>query len=383
MVTVYVNGRFFSQPVSGVQRFGLELLKAVDRIFDDRPYLRNGLRFVVLSPRGAPLPGHLRHVVVRTVGVLQGHLWDQLELLNHARGGVLISLCGAGPVFHPRHVVAMHDAAVAANPRNFSAAYRTYHGALAPSLARWAKRIVTVSKFSRDEIAHHWPASADKLRIVPNGADHVLDSARCSSVLSDNGLEAGRYVLALGSVSPNKNMASAAAAVAKLDDTGIRLVVVGGRSSGVFSTCSIEPGARLTALGRVSDGAVRALYENALCFVFPSFYEGFGIPPLEAMLCGCPVIVSDIPALRETCGDAALYCDPHDPRSLEAQIRAVATDPDLRNTLRRRGLARARGFSWERSASLLLDVIREVADAEVLPSSLGRPASHRAHPGPA
>ena len=370
-----------AQPLTGVQRFARQLVKAMDRkAFHSS--VAGDFRFIVLAPPDAVLPD-LRHVDVRTVGRLRGHVWDQLELPGYARNGMLLSLCGAGPVFHPRHVVAMHDAAVFTNPGNYSRRYRTFHRALAPALARSAKAIITVSRFSWQELIRHCPATQEKLKVVPNGADHVLAAASDATVLRSHGLARGRYVLALGSVSPNKNVAAAAAAIAELDDAGIRLVVAGGSSSSVFSACSIERGMRLTALGRVSDGAVRALYENALCFVFPSFYEGFGIPPLEAMLCGCPVIVSDIPALRETCGDAALYCDPHDPRSLAAQIRAVATDPDLRDRLRRLGLVRARGFSWERSASLLLDVIREVANAEVVPGRLGRTSSRSAPQGQA
>jgi glycosyltransferase involved in cell wall biosynthesis len=145
----------------------------------------------------------------------------------------------------------------------------------------------------------------------------------------------------------------------------------------VFSSCAVDHDPGVVRLGRVSDGAVRALYENALCFAFPSLYEGFGIPSLEAMLCGCPVIASDIPALRETCGEAALYCDPHEPKSLARQIRALACDRDLRSKLRTLGLPRARGFSWNRSAELLLDTLREVrgscaSNRQRLPNLPGR-----------
>lgn len=361
-LSVYLNGRFLSQPVTGVQRFALETVRAFDRMLSGRADMRDEFRFVVLAPRKSVLPQDLRHVSARAIGVLAGHPWDQLELAVHARSGVLLSLCGAGPVLHPRHIVAMHDAAVFANARNFSRSYRAYYGALVPLLARTARSIVTVSAFSRNELARYSPVVANKLRVVPNGAEHILAAAADGAILATHGLVPGRYVLALGSLSPNKNGKLVSDAFAELNDPSLRLAIAGGRSARVFSGYSVERSPRIADLGYVPDNAVRALYENALCFVFPSFYEGFGIPPLEAMLCGCPVIVSDIPALRETCGDAALYCDPHDPRSLAMNIRALAGSAELRARLRELGLARARQFTWRRSAEMLLDVVREVRD---------------------
>ena len=116
---------------------------------------------------------------------------------------------------------------------------------------------------------------------------------------------------------------------------------------------------RLTQVGYVSDGELRALYENAVCFVFPSLYEGFGLPPLEAMHCGCPVIVSRCASLPEICGDAALYCDPNDPADLAAQIRVLAQSPSLRTELREAGLARVQRFTWKQSANCLSELMQQ------------------------
>lgn len=116
-----------------------------------------------------------------------------------------------------------------------------------------------------------------------------------------------------------------------------------------------------------------SLYRAAVCLLFPSFYEGFGLPALEAMAHGCPVVASDIPALREVCGDAAVYCNPHDPSDIAERILMVASDSQLRERLRRFGLARAREFSWEKCARQTLAILRSVTAHEI-------PASaHEAH----
>lgn len=353
---VYVNGRFLSQPLTGVQRYSLELVKALDRL------VCQAGSWNVLLPRDAREVQGLRCIRQRRVGRLRGHAWDQFELGVHSCEGILVSLCGSGPILHPRQVVAIHDAAVFANAGNFSSHFIAMHRLLQLSLSRTADVIVTVSEFSRSELARHLPAAASKLRVVLNAADHILDLPASRAILDAHGLSPGSYIFALGSKSANKNAKLAFQALSMVDEPGVRLVLAGVEAPRVLSAVQGPHDPRVLSLGRIGDAEVRALYENALCFVFPSFYEGFGIPPLEAMICGCPVIVSDIPALRETCGDAALYCDPHDPKSLANGIRAVANDPDLRNRLRGVGLARAQAFSWDRSAAALLDVIREVRD---------------------
>ncbi|MGH9891149.1 MAG: glycosyltransferase family 4 protein, partial [bacterium] len=117
---------------------------------------------------------------------------------------------------------------------------------------------------------------------------------------------------------------------------------------------------RIRAIGYVTDGQLRALYERAACLVFPSLYEGFGLPPLEAMACGCAVITSDTTSLPEVCGDAALYCDPSDPRDIAAQISAVLTRPDLAAELRVRAVARSRLFRWKATARAVMKVVEDI-----------------------
>jgi glycosyltransferase involved in cell wall biosynthesis len=163
-------------------------------------------------------------------------------------------------------------------------------------------------------------------------------------------------VLAVGSLTPNKNFGGVVRAASMLTDLGYKVVAAGGVNARVFNGVDLT-GDDLVLAGYVTDSELRALYESATCFVFPSFYEGFGLPPLEAMHCGCPVVVSDRASLPEVCGDAAVYCDPDDPADMAKQLRLVLTSAALRRELSEAGKKRARQFGWQRSAEQLNELL--------------------------
>ncbi|MGE0747649.1 MAG: glycosyltransferase family 4 protein [Rhodospirillales bacterium] len=336
----------------------MELIRALDRLTGRRGGADPDMRLVVLAPPNATLPEDMPNIRFQRVGMMTGYLWDQLELPFHARNGVLVSLGNTGPILHPRHVVVLHDASTFAAPSNFSLLFRSANRVIHPVLARAAARLITVSAFSRGELARYCRVPQSKFDIVPCGADHILARESDSSVVDEHGLQPQRYVLAVGSVSPNKNLQLVLAAFRLLDRPELKLVVVGAGNPKVFADPHVARDPGVVALGYVSDAALRTLYQNALCLAFPSLYEGFGIPPQEAMLCGCPVVVSDTPALHETCGDAALYCDPFDPGQLAARIASIADDEPLRQRLRERGLANASQYTWEAAAERTMNVVR-------------------------
>lgn len=357
MLTISINGRFLSQKMTGQQRFSAELVAGIDRCLDRHPQMRSEVRVRLLAPPGAPLPCNLAHIDAHHVGALQGHAWDQFDLPRHTLGNVLLSLCGTGPVAHPRHVIALHDAAPFANPQNFTPRFRLAYSVMVPLLAKAARRVITVSEFSKRELARYCRVREEKFDVIGNGGDHILRTPPDPSVLSQYGLSGKRYVFALGSISVNKNFGLVVEAFNRLGRSDLTLAVAGGQNASVFANVDLADSADLVRLGYISDAALRALYENALCFVLPSLYEGFGIPPVEAMLCGCPAIVSTAPALVETCGDAALVCDPHRPEELAARIAALADDAALRQQMRERGLIRGRQFTWDGWAERLIHML--------------------------
>jgi glycosyltransferase involved in cell wall biosynthesis len=162
------------------------------------------------------------------------------------------------------------------------------------------------------------------------------------------------FVLAVSSSSPNKNFNAVIQAIRLLGDQAPPCVFVGQKYAKVFSGLDIDA-SHVTELGYVSDEALAALYGRALCLVYPSFYEGFGLPPLEAMTFGTPVVVSNSSSLPEVCAEAALYCDPSDPQTLADAIRTLQHDDGLQARLCDAGKARAARFTWKACAGQMLD----------------------------
>lgn len=361
MKPVYINGRFLSHPTTGVKRFAAEVVSTLDTFLgDDRraQSFKGGVQLLV--PENARERLALRCIRTRRIGRLKGHLWEQLELPIASSDGVLVGLASTGPLWHPLQLVTVHDASVFANPGNFSLTFRNWYQWLIPRLGRRAKKILTVSEFSKNELIRYCGFPETKIEVVYNGVNHITREPADPYFLLGRNIKPGNYFLSVATSSPNKNIGLVMNALQFLDDVNTDLVTVGVADSSVFAQPRVSRSRRLHNLGYVSDGQLRALYENALCFVFPSFYEGFGIPPLEAMACGCPVIVANTSALPESCGNAALYCDPHDPHDLAAKLRSVLKDEQLRDRLRTAGHARVQQFSWESCARRVYTVVHEL-----------------------
>jgi glycosyltransferase involved in cell wall biosynthesis len=348
---IVINGRFLTRPATGVDRFAIELLRAW------LPRFGSGAPLKALIPSQSKVRDTVGlNLSLSKVGALGGHLWEQVELSGHCGDDMLLSLCNTGPITRRRQLAVLHDAGVMARPRTYSFAFRNWYRWLFAGLMKHAGIVATVSKFSASELMHHVGRRASSIELIFGAGEHILRTPADTRILDRLGIAGRSYVLAVGSLTPNKNFEGVVRAAALLGDLECRIVAAGGADARVFGGVDL-PRDALIMPGYVTDGELRALYENATCFVFPSFYEGFGLPPLEAMHCGCPVIVSDRASLPEVCGDAAVYCDPDDPQDMARQLRLVLTTASLRRDLREAGLARARTFSWHRSANQLNELL--------------------------
>lgn len=353
---VVINGRFLTQATTGVQRFARETCRAMGQVLSESGITERVVVAVPSHTAQLDLDGVDGQCFdVRSLGRRSGHLWEQLELARFSPETVLINLCGTAPVFRRNQLVVLHDAAVAANPRNFSFAFRAWYRVMIHGYGRFARHFVTVSGFSRDEIARYWHLNPERIHVVRESGEHIKRATADIRVLERHGLERNKYILAVSSMAPNKNFGLVVRALDALRTTDLKLAVAGGAFSKIFAASAVE-GANVTGLGYVSDGELRALYENAACFVYPSLYEGFGLPPVEAMNCGCPVIASRSSSMPEVCGNAVLYCDPESADSLAEQMQRVWRDSQLRDSLRLKGLERAAQFSWKSCAADILQI---------------------------
>jgi glycosyltransferase involved in cell wall biosynthesis len=356
---IAINGRFLTQPVTGVQRYAIEVVKALDCLLDKGEIDKTKYQFVILTPRHITNNLKLKHIPIKQIGKLTGHLWEQIELSFFVKDQKLVNLCNVGPALKRNQITVIHDAAVYANPKNFSFLFRNWYKFLLKAQAIFSKKIVTVSKFSQAELIKYLNINREKIQVIYEGKEHFTNQEIDETILLKKGIDRKPYVLAVSSLNPNKNFKVIVEAMNYLQSNDFNIVIAGGTDPRVFSQKGVRLPDNVIHLGYVSDAELKALYKNAFCFIYPSFYEGFGLPPLEAMSVGCPVIVSNRTSLPEVGENAVLYCDPNDAKGLAEQIHKLMSDNKLRESLVQKGLKQAEKFSWERCAKELFSVISQ------------------------
>jgi glycosyltransferase involved in cell wall biosynthesis len=349
---ITINGRFLTRPAAGVNRFASELLRAW------LPAHTPGNSITMTVPGAFPNPvGEPWPVRWRSGGNFGGHTWEQFQLSRQCGDDVLLSLCNTGPISRKRQLAVLHDASAMAFPDAYSRSFRLWYRWLLTGLMLRARAVATVSKFSAGELRKYTGVDRSNIEVIYESGAHILDQQADPAILNRLGIEGQPYVLAVGSRTPNKNLRGVVAAARHLEDLGVRIVAAGGSQERIFEGVDLS-GLNVVLAGYVNDRELRSLYENAACFVFPSFYEGFGLPPLEAMHCGCPVVVARRASLPEVCGEAALYCEPDDPQDIARQIRTVLTSAAARSELRDAGHRQTRLFSWARAAAQLDEILQ-------------------------
>jgi len=347
---IYVNARFLTAPLTGMQRFGREFLRAWDDMLEDGTIDSSLYEFVLLTPEKPNDMPELKHMRLKVAGALRSHFWEQFSLPLLARDGFLINLANTAPAFKTQQALLLHDLQVWARPSTHSRGFNALYNFVVPLAVRNAKAVLCPSESTAKEMLKYFKHPFEKTIVTQEGHEHVLRTPSNNSILAQHDLQNGGYLLAVSSLNPNKNFLAILQAM-KLADIHIPFVIAGGTNPKVFAGHGIDQlPEEILHVGRVPDGELRALYENALGFVYPSFYEGWGLPPGEAMQLGCPVVSSDTSSLPEVCGDAVLYCDPADTSSLAAQIKRLVDEPGLREELREKGTKQIARFSWRKSA---------------------------------
>jgi glycosyltransferase involved in cell wall biosynthesis len=340
MKPITVNGRYAGKRLTGVQRYALEIVRR--------------------------LGDRCRVIHTDAKDGIAGHRWEQSVLPLRCRGSLLWSPCNTGPLLVRNQVVTIHDATYADAAECFSRAFAAWYQFLIPRLARRARRVMTVSEFSRKRLAELTGVDPANIDVVYNGVDARFAPPTPDAVAAvRRKLDLpGPYVLTLGSIEPRKNLATLLKAwpgvAARRPE--LTLAIAGGGNA-IYADAGLdEPSLpRVKRLGYIDDADLPALYGGCESFVFPSTYEGFGLPPLEAMACGAPVVCSNTTALPEVVGDAAVTVDPRDAGAIGDAIVSLTDDRARRADLFERGRARAARFSWDASTEQVWGVLSRAA----------------------
>ena len=370
-----INGRFLSQPLTGVQRYAREVVSAIDALAADGDPLARDVEIGLVVPAGVEDDLALRTIRTRRAGPLRGHAWEQLVLPVHAEGG-LLSLCNNAPLSTARQIVCIHDTNTRNCPESYSTAFRLLSRTMPPLLALRGAQVTTVSAYSAGELARHGVARRDRIAVVWNGHEHVArwkaaHSETTRSVAGEN------TIVLIGSSIPHKNAGLIVGMHRKLAAAGLKVAVVGAADPRVFGAGGTGGTDGVAWLGRITDGELAALLGDSLCLAFPSLTEGFGLPIVEAMALGCPVVSSDRASMPEVGGDAALYAPPSAPDAWLDHFIRLRDDRALRAKLVEKGRLRAQRFSWKEAARRYLALMARADGVPVAaaPAELRREAS--------
>lgn len=355
---------------TGTERYSFEVIGALARLD------RRNVYTLYCNGRPAVLPRVGPNFTLRSMPFprLWTHIRLSLELARAAPDALFVP-SHVVPLWHPPHsVVTIHDLGYLAFPQAHTARRRLELHLTTLWSARMARRVIAISQATKDDLVRHYQVPAEKISVVHHGLSPqfrpITDQSAITAVRERYGI-GEHYFLYVGTVQPRKNLARLIDAFAQVlqelqspSSRLLQLVIAGkpGWLTGSIERRALEAGVgeRVRFTGYVDDADLPALLSGALAFVFPSLYEGFGMPVLEAMACGAPVLTSATSSLPEVAGDAALLVDPHDTRAIAVALARLADDAALREALRWRGLARAARFTWDRCAEATLRVLVEV-----------------------
>lgn len=367
---IAIDARIAYYTGAGIGQYTIRLTQALVKSARDE-------EFILLQSRKQPEP-LINSPSIRTMGLWtpSHHRLEQwllsLELpLRQLNVDVLHS-----PDFIPplhlntfRSVITVHDLAFLRWPHFLTEDSARYYGQVDEAVRR-ADHIIAVSQSTKDDLIRLLGVPSEKITVVYEAADPLfrpVDSQEAWAYLRGKFPLPEEYIFFVSTIEPRKNIGALLRAYAHLRqhyNVGAGLVLAG--AIGWLSERVFEEVSRLglerhvTFLGRVENEDLLYLYNAARCLAHPAFYEGFGLPPLEAMACGTPVVVSNVSSLPEVAGDAALLVDPNDEEALAVALHRLLTDEDLRAALREKGLARAATFSWQRAAQETLAIYRRV-----------------------
>lgn len=338
-----INGKFCSQTVTGVQRYARETVSALDEIVTPDMEI-----ILAVNKRAKDLP-KLHNIKTTTVGRLSGVLWEQLSLPFFVlkRKALCINLCNMAPVITP-HITAIHDVSYKVNKKFFSKKFVLWYNFIFDLIINRITQILTVSEFSKKEICRAYKKNFDNITVTCNGWQHMEKIPENDSALEKYGLQKDKFYFAMSSLAPNKNFRWIA--LSARNNSEYTFAVSGKVNKKVFGDIfDFEVPDNLKFLGYVSDEEAKSLMRGCKAFLFPTFYEGFGIPPLEALSLGTKAVVSEASCMREIFGNSVYYINPDDP---DVDLDRLMETP-VENAEKLLKI-----YDWKNSAQIIYNIIK-------------------------
>lgn len=348
---LFINGRFFAQKRDGISRFSLEICKELQR---------NGIEFTILIPKKLNSVD-LSFFKVLEIGNSRSHLWEQVDLylfMKERKNSVLLNFSGIGSIFLKNQIITIHDVSYFVNPNWFSKFFSRFYQFLVPIAAKKSLVVLTVSEFSKSEIVKYIQIPKEKIYVIYNATNlesqeklqHVIDVKNKFNIDK-------KIILAVSTLDPRKNLNLLIDAFCELNLDDYQLVLVGGSAKHFNYKSSIE-NSNTIFTGFVSDEELITLYKSCEIFVYPSLYEGFGIPPLEAMEFEAPVLLSDIPCLKEIYANSAHFFKSNSKDDLKRAIINCTQDDDFRTKFVSDAKSCTDKYTWENSAKRLIEILK-------------------------
>lgn len=340
-MALLINGRFLTRPITGVQRYGRCLLAVIAKQWPDAR---------VIIPKAEGIHGIAPDLEVQRAGVSKGHVWEQLELPRAVDAGdVLLSPANTGPVRVARHVAVIHDLAFLHHPEWFNKRFAWWYTQLIPRVAHRAAHVITVSGTMKNDVQDRLGIPAKRCSVVPPFVSADPLGGNVAEMPSE------AFTLCVASRDPRKGTDALAAWYSGQQDLNHTLVLAG-RAHRAFKPPTRTHSPMVSYVEDLDDSALFAHYRKTVALIQPSLYEGFGLPILEAMSVGCPVIANDLPVFREEFGDAPVFMDMRDPSTLSNAL-SLARDPSERARIIARGHLAAERFNQARTTSTLRAVL--------------------------
>jgi len=347
-----INGSFLLERTTGIQRYALELVCALDKL-----EIKDIKIELIVSQKVLTIPELQNIKIVKYGNIKKAIIWEQINFAFYCitQKAIPINLCNITPLLKSGGISCIHDVSYKANPEYFSNWYgffsRIWHRINYWFICKFQKKIVTISEFSKNEIIKYYIVKTEKISIISNAWQHIIQKPYQS--LNPESLGSDNYFFAMSSVAKNKNFKWILEIAKKNSEQKFK--IAGSFNPTRFGVdINFNKFKNVEFLGYVNDEQAKILMQNARAFLFPSFYEGFGLPPLEALALGTQIIVSNIPVLKEVYGGSAHYIDPYD---YDVDLEKILREPiaPANEVLDR--------FSWEKSAKRLQQIIGEILRA--------------------